>query len=350
VTRAEPAIVVRHRLPTPARSLSVSPSIVVAILMVFIVAAIGVYIAVQLMRFAKPPILKVERPLSALVEADESATSYLIRGVSDPGATVTITTPGRNQPYRETALANGSWSIEVDLRRGQNNFEISALNPETGREAETTRNVQITVPFLVVQAPTLTLGQPVDGTTYENGAIPVQGSATNAASVQVVASRVGPVEAAGGPAPPAATDAPVAATVPVNDDGTFASPVELTTGEWSVTVTATSPEGKSASLTRAVTVAYRGVNLVINVKGSATWLKVWVDGVVDPTLTAGGRTMPVGRTLTFSGQSKVEVRTGSSGSTVFTLNGTNLGSLGRSGIPETWLFEPPNAPQKTDRR
>jgi hypothetical protein len=319
--------------------------------MVLVVIALGVYLAVQVLRFAKPPFLDVLRPASALIEAGESDTSYVIEGRSIAGGTITITTAGREQPYRTTALADGSWSVKVDLRRGQNKFEVSAVDPETGREAEDRRVIQINVPFLVVQAPTLTLGQPVEGTTYENGAIPVEGATTNASSVEVAATWLAPATAGGPPLGPGAS-APVVAPVAVGvkEDGTFASPLELTAGRWSITVTATSPEGKSASLTRTVTVAYKGVNLVISVKGSPTWLKVWVDGVVDPTLGSSGRTIAVGKTLTFTGQSKVEVRTGSSGSSAFTLNGTNLGSLGKSGIPETWLFEPPNAPVKTDRR
>jgi hypothetical protein len=56
-----------------------------------------------------------------------------------------------------------------------------------------------------------------------------------------------------------------------------------------------------------------------------------------------------GDTLTFTGTTSVEVRTGSSGVTHFTLNGTSLGALGRSGVPETWLFRPPNPPEKTRR-
>jgi hypothetical protein len=36
--------------------------------------------------------------------------------------------------------------------------------------------------------------------------------------------------------------------------------------------------------------------------------------------------------------------------TYFTLNGTSLGTLGKSGVPETWLFAPPHPPEKTQRR
>ena len=57
-----------------------------------------------------------------------------------------------------------------------------------------------------------------------------------------------------------------------------------------------------------------------------------------------------GKTLTFTGKESIEVRTGSSGATKFTLNGTRLGALGRSGIPETWLFAPPDEPVMTQRR
>lgn len=351
VGRTDPVIVLRRFVPTRARALTVSPSVVVAILMVLVVAALGVYLAVQVLRFAKPPFLEVSRPVTALVEATESDTKFLVAGRSIPRATITVTTPGRQQPYRATAALDGTWSIEVDLRRGQNKFEVSALDPETGREAADRRVIQINVPFLVVQAPTLTVAQPVDGTTYENGAIPVEGTTTNASTLQVVATWLGAATSgsAAAPAPGAPIPTVEPVTVAAREDGTFANPLELTAGRWSITVTATSPQGKSASLTRAVTVAYKGVNLVIAVKGSPTWLKVWVDGVVDPGLTSSGRTTAVGRTLTFTGQAKVEVRTGSSGSSYFTLNGTSLGALGRSGIPETWLFEPPNAPVKTDR-
>ena len=150
------------------------------------------------------------------------------------------------------------------------------------------------------------------------------------------------------PAPPAT---PPSVTVPVADDGTYSTPFELTAGHWTLTVTASSPSGKTASLTRNVTVAYKGVTLVVTIRGGArAWVKVWVDGKIDPGLGAAGQVLSNGKTLTFTGRDSIEVRTGSSGVTSFTLNGTSLGTLGKSGVPETWLFAPPNAPEKTQRR
>jgi hypothetical protein len=143
---------------------------------------------------------------------------------------------------------------------------------------------------------------------------------------------------------------PPSVTAPVGDDGSYSTPFELTAGHWSITVTAASPQGKTAALTRNVSVVYKGVNLVVTVKGGRAWLKVWVDGVLDPGLGAAGAVTSSGKTLTFAGQQSVEVRSGSSGNTYFTLNGTPLGALGRAGVPETWLFAPPDPPVKTQRR
>ena len=72
---------------------------------------------------------------------------------------------------------------------------------------------------------------------------------------------------------------------------------------------------------------------------------VWVDGKVDKKVGSAGTVYNNGKTLTF-GKKSIEVRTGSSGVTLFTLNGTKLGALGKSGIPETWLFEQAKDPSR----
>jgi cytoskeletal protein RodZ len=348
---AAPVITVPRPIAAPRPGLTFSPSVVVVALLTVVVLAFGAYLGVQVLRFAKPPTIAVSDPAVSVIDVDESTTSYTLRGTTLAGGTVTIATPGRD-PYQVSAGPDGSWSAEVDLRRGRNQFEVSAVDPDTGKHSEQTIKLFITVPFLQIESPTLTVDQPADGASYANGAIPVAGHATNADSVVVSASYVGPAstpaDATASPPPP--PPQPDSITVPVADDGSFNTPFELTAGRWSITVTAASPQGKTVALTRNVTVAYKGVNLVVTIKGSRAWLKVWVDGVLDPDLGAAGSVISTGRTLTFTGQHSVEVRSGSSGNTYFTLNGTSLGALGRAGVPETWLFAPPDPPVKTQRR
>jgi cytoskeletal protein RodZ len=364
---SEPVIVVPRPIQAPARGFTFSPGLLVALLLVIGVVAFAGYLGVQLLRFAKPPVIAVTDPAAAVSEVDDSTTSYTLRGTSTPGATVSIETPGQD-PIRATVGPDGSWTADVDLRRGRNQFDITAQDPETGKQADQPVRVFITVPFSVVQAPTLTVDQPGDGITVENGAIPVQGKTTNAATVTISASYLGPAPAAastrpspsasgGAGASPSATAvatpkpplAPPAQTLNVADDGTFGTGVELTTGRWTITVTAASAQNKTTTLTRQVTVQFKGVNLVIAVEGGPAWIKVWVDGKVDDTTGQAGKTFAAGKTLTFTAESSIEVRTGNSGATHFTLNGTSLGALGREGIPETWLFAPPAPPQKTGR-
>src|SRR5262249_17405149 len=152
----------------------------------------------------------------------------------------------------------------------------------------------------------------------------------------------GPVSPTPSPAP-GASGAPTSGgptvSVPVMSDGTWdtaTSPLQLTTGRWTISVKAAN-DTSSTTLTRHVSVPYKGGNLVVSIKGSSAWIKVWVDGKLDPTVKSG-KTFTDGKVLTFTGQTSIEVRTGSSGATFFTLNGQSLGALGKRGIPETWLF------------
>jgi cytoskeletal protein RodZ len=367
---SEPVIVVPRPIVAPRQGLTFSPGLFVAIIMIIGVAAFAVYLGIQLLRFAKPPTIAVTDPATAVSEVDDSTTTYTLRGTSQSGATISVTTPGRD-PSRTTAGPDGTWSIDVDLRRGRNQFDVTATDPDTGKQADQPAHVFITVPFSVVLAPTLTVDQPNDGATFENGAIPVQGTTTNATSVTVTASYLGPTgivapapSSRGGtanapgastsssapPATPKPPSAPAPQTVPVGDDGSYQAAVELTAGRWAITVTAASTQAKTTTITRNVSVMFKGVNLVVTINGSAAWIKVWVDGQVDPTITQSGKIFNNGKTLTFSGTKSVEVRTGNSGSTYFTLNGTSLGALGKDGNPETWLFAPPDPPVKTQHQ
>ena len=342
-----PVIAVPRPIAAPRRGLTFSPSLIVFALLIALVAVFVGWLGLQLLRFSKPPTIAVTSPAVAVLEVDEDATSYLLEGKTIAGGSVTVKTA--DVEARANADSAGQWELKVDLRRGENQFRITATDPATGKEAEAPVERVITVPFRVIEAPTLTVDQPSDGATFENGAIPIQGRTTNAGKVVVTAAYTGPATTTGKqtPAPP---KPPAAVTVKVDEGGTFNAPLELTAGKWAITITASSAEGKTTSLTRAVTVAFKGVNLVVSIEGGRAWLKVWVDGKIDAKTGAAGKVLGNGKTLTFTAKESIEVRTGSSGVTKYTLNGTPLGALGKSGIPETWLFAPPDEPVMTQRR
>jgi cytoskeletal protein RodZ len=342
-----PVISVPRPIAPPRRGLTFSPGVVVAALLTVVVLLVGAYLAVQILRYNKPPTITVTTPAVATITVDEGTASYVLQGMTIPGGTVTVEAAGGSR--QASADSTGAWSVEVDLRRGKNQFKIDATDPETGKHPDQTAQVVITVPFAQIEAPLLTVDQPADGITLENGAIPVQGTATNATSVSVSATYDGPVSGAAGGAGAGPPPAPAPVDVPVADDGTFNTPLQLTTGRWSIVVTATGASGKTTSPTHHVTVAFKGVNLVVAIKGSPAWIKVWVDGKLS-TLTGAGKTYQSGKTVAFTGTTSVEVRTGSSGATYFTLNGAALGALGKRGVPEVWLFQPPDAPKKTQRQ
>jgi cytoskeletal protein RodZ len=338
-------------LVAPRTGLTFSPGILVAALLTVAVVAFVAYLGVQLFRFAKPPTIAVTAPAAAVTDVEDGTTTYTFAGTSIAGATIEITASGRDQPYRAAAGPDGSWTTEVELSRGRNQFEVNAKDPDTGKTAEDPVERVILVPFPVIEAPTLAVDSPLDGATYENGAIPVTGRTTNATEVTVAATWRGPVTEPAVPEPsPSSPPTVEPQTVAPADDGSFSVPVELVAGRWTITVTAASAEGKTVSLARNVTVNFKGVNLVVSINGGSAWLKVWVDGKLADGFGAGGKTLRDGRTVTFTGETSVEVRTGNSGVTYFTLNGEALGALGRRGTPETWLFEPPAAPQQTGRK
>jgi cytoskeletal protein RodZ len=304
----EPAIVVPRPIEAPRRGIVLGPGILVAALVSLAAVAIIAYIGFQLLRFSEPPPLAVTDPPTVVMEVAEATTSYTLRGTTVANGEVTVRAPGRDD-LRILAAGDGVWRTVVDLRRGENRFIVSAADPSTGKEAESPIEIVITVPFAQIAAPTLELTSPENGLSVENGAIPVRGRTTDATSVSMSAVYVGP--APGQETAPATTPAAIPpAAVELADDGAFSTSIDLTEGRWTLTVTAAGEEGKSTTLTRDVAVIYQGISVVVEVREQRTWLRVSVDGVVSPETGAGGKVYAAGKTITFRGQSVVELRTG----------------------------------------
>ena len=127
VKEAAPAIVVPKPIAAPRQGLTFSPSIVVVALLTIVVLAFGAYLGVQVLRFAKPPTIAVTQPSAAVIDVDETTTTYLLEGTTLPGATVSIATPGRD-PYQVTATSDGEWSS-----RGRSPSRTQPVRRERGR-------------------------------------------------------------------------------------------------------------------------------------------------------------------------------------------------------------------------
>jgi cytoskeletal protein RodZ len=343
--RSEPTTIAPRPLEAPRGGFTFSRGLIVAAVLTLAVLAFAGYIGLQLFRFSQPPGLTVAQ--AAVSEADADAESTTLSGSASAGATVAIEALGQ-ETYRVTAGTAGDWQQVVPLKKGRNDFTIVATDPETGKDSEAVKLI-VTVPVAAgPEAPTLTVASPNDETSFTNGAIPVQGT-TSGQRVVVSATYVGPAPDGGDKTsaePP--TDPEPQEIAVEGETGDFSDAYQLAPGIWTLTISASGEAGKTTTEQRRVTVAYTGVALVVKVRDARAWLKVWVDGEVVPGYE-GGRVIQPGKSVEFTGKEEIEVRTGNSGATYFTLNGTRLGALGKPGQPETWRFSPPAPPENTGR-
>jgi cytoskeletal protein RodZ len=340
---AETRLSLPRGVEAPRRAFFIPPGLIAAGIVALVAIAILTYIGFQLIRFSEPPSLVVVDPAEGVSTVAEKTVSYTIRGTTVAGGEITIEATGRDT-LQATADGDGSWSKDVDLRNGKNQFVINVTDPRTKNTAREPVTLIINVPLSASLAPTLTLDSPAEGASFANGAIPISGTSRNATAVAASATP------AGSAAPPPSKGPGSPVDLALADSGSFSGSMDLTAGTWTIAVTARSDLGKTTTLTRTVRVQYQGAILTIDVTGGRTWLKAWVDNVVSPQTGSGGKTFKDGDTVTFRGQRSVEVWTGNPGVTIYTLNGTKFGTLGPPSTPATWLFQPPDPPKQTNRR
>src|SRR3989337_2919567 len=186
VRRQEPTIIVPRPLEAPRPGLPFTRGRVVPAVLTLAGVAFAGYIALQLLRFSQPPELTVDQ--SAVSEVN--AETALLSGTSDAGMTVSILAVGR-ETYRLTVPADGRWERVVPLKKGRNDFTVTATDPATGKDSLPVRLI-VTVPIPQgPEAPTLGVSSPNDEAAFTNGAIPVQGT-TNGISIVVSATYLGP--------------------------------------------------------------------------------------------------------------------------------------------------------------
>jgi nitrogen fixation protein FixH len=361
-------------LAAPRRGFSLSPGMIVgAMLTVAVLAFVG-YIGWQVMRFALDvPTVAVTFPAGRVVEMN--AETVTLRGtLSQPGE-VTITDAEGRVYIVNVSREDGSWSQAVPLSVGRNTFSIVGTNRSTERDSDPLP-VIINVPMPDVggspspdtspQVIAIGLTSPTSGQRVTDGRVTIAGTTSGTritVNTELLAALPGtspspePEPGAepspdGSPSATVAPQAPVDITVPIG--GTFSQTIELDPGRWRLTVTAHATGRPPVSEIRLVTVEGSAsgpvegeITLVIEGRGGSSWMRIVVDGERLGPRQWGGPTLRNGATATITAEREIWFRTGNAGNVHITLNGEELGALGRRGQVGNWIITPGNEPQRT---
>ncbi|MFI5258041.1 MAG: helix-turn-helix domain-containing protein [Candidatus Limnocylindrales bacterium] len=292
--------------------------VIIAVVAVIVLAVAG-YFGYQLTRYLSYPTLAVSSGGSAPITVPIGTTSYVLKGTATPGTTVLIVWNGQD-PQVVLADDAGQWSYKAVLQNGPNQFDIHAENLDTSHASNTVRLIVIVpIPTPTPMTPVVVVTAPADGAALTNGSVAVTGTTTDVATIMVNPTYLGPPLAPGSTLPPPTPSAPAAAsgsatpatiasagpsgtpgpqpvTTKTGADGTFAVNLTLTPGRWQLTLVGTSASGAStAPLTRTVTVPFKGINVLIQIKGGSASVSVYHDGITDtpPYTQADGWTMTV---------------------------------------------------------
>jgi hypothetical protein len=344
------------------RGITISAGWLMAVLVLAAVLGFVGYIGMQLMRFSEAPAVGLTDPPSLV--STVNAESILLAGTSRAGALITVHAPSE-QLLHTTADETGRWSIEVPLAPGRNDFRLDARDPVTSRDAEPV-NLIVSVPLGVASpAPSapaaavdelrLVVSSPREGATLEGGSLTVSGT-TSGSRVTIATALLEPAdEEAAAPSPDTAAspaaDQDLAPTEPayditVPDGGRFAQLLELSPGRWQIEVTSYASGRSPVSQTRNVTIE-QADEMVLTIEGARrdSWLRIVTDGTV--MRGWGGPTLRRGESVTATAREEIWIRTGNAGSIRITLDGVDLGILGRNGQVGNWIFRPGMEPERT---
>src|SRR5664279_5158658 len=330
---------------------------------VIIVAVVGIYFGYQVTRFLSYPTVGVTSPDTARITLPAGTDGYPLTGTSTPGATIQISW---NNQAAKTTIADeaGNWSYTAILQPGPNQFDITAENLDTSHASKTQ---QIVIEVEVVTPPPLSpavaFSAPADLATVKDGNVTVAGISTLVTTVTVTPVYMGPPPAAGAttppptaaplptpiltPSQPAASASAGASAAPseppgpgptnvnTNADGTFSVALSLTPGRWQLSIAGFNPSGSvAAAVYRTIVVPYKGINVVIQVKGGPATVRFTHDGVIDDT----GTQHADGWSTTVVGTKYVCVFSGYQARLVYiTVNGTSSGPISTFGGTHAYI-------------
>ena len=299
------------------------------------VLVISGFMVLQLLRFILPPSIAITYPIEALSNLEAGALSYELKGTADARAIIVIDTSAGTQLTTE-ADESGLWSLLIPLGTGRTEVVAHAVKPGTGGESSTSAERVFVVALPDKVAPEITVTQPSTNLAVENGDVPIS-------LVTAPNSEVGVT----------ATDTSgrlITSTITSDTSGAATGGISLPAGRWTLSFSVTTADGALGQATRTVDVTFSGVTVSVTGGASSTWIRVWIDGQLDPTIGVSGRTLAPGTRLIFTGAKRIEIRSGNSSALLFTLNGRTISGLGSGTGAETYAFLNTGKVQKSSRR
>ena len=299
------------------------------------VLVISGFMVLQLLRFILPPSIAITYPIEALSNLEAGTLSYELRGTADARASIVIDTSAGAQLTTE-ADESGLWSLLVPLGTGRTEVVAHAVKPGTGGESSTTAERVFVVALPDKVAPEVTVTQPSTNLAVENGDVPISLLTAPNSEVAITAT-----DTSGGL---------IAATITSDASGTATGGISLPAGRWTLSFSVTAADGTLGQATRTVDVSFRGVMVSVTGGASSTWIRVWIDGQLDPTIGVSGKTIAPGTRLIFTGEKRIEIRSGDPSVLLIALNGRTISGIGSGTGAETYAFLSTGQVQKSSRR
>ena len=299
------------------------------------VLAISGFMVLQLLRFILPPSIAITYPIEAISNLEPGTLSYEIKGTADARASIVINTSAGAQLTTE-ADESGLWSLIVPLGTGRTEVVANAVKPGTGGESSTSAERVFVVALPDKVAPEITVTEPSANLAIEDGDVPISLLTTPNSEVGITAT-----DTAGGL---------ITSTLTSDATGAATGGITLPAGRWTLSFSITTADGALGQATRTVDVSFSGVTVSVTGGSSATWIRVWVDGQLDPTISVSGKTMSPGTRLNFTGAKRIEIRSGDPSALLFTLNGRTISGIGSGTGAETYAFLSTGQVQKSSRR
>jgi cytoskeletal protein RodZ len=337
----------RPRVPAPPRPLAtrrrrtfvVTPGAVAAAILTILVGAFIAWIGYEFVSFARQPELRITDPAGNISAHTE--LSIVVRGVTEPNASVTVSNLRENPTVR--ADANGRFEVTLALVPGSNVMRLTASDPVTRRESETEERT-IVVVTEVGGSPSpggviLAVEEPEADATLRDD-VPISGTAGPGAAVAVSATLVSAgkptfsvTDPSGAPVrlDPAAPRAPDPLALAADASGAFSAELALRPGTWEVSVSM----DDGSPITRRVTIRpANGLRATLQLRGGDSYVDLDEDGRPVEGVT---RSIAVdGDRIELSASRDLRIRVGNAGAVRITINGIGLGAMGTDGQVVEW--------------